>query len=322
MRRFEFLEPNSAKEACKLLSKYGEESKVFAGGTALVKLMKKRLVHPSYLVNIKGIEEVRYIREDKEGLKIGALTTLREVETSPLIYGRLGAVAEMVHTIGSVQIRNVGTLAGNLCFADPASDPAPLLIALGAYLKITGLEKKRVIPLEEFFTDFYETALMQDEILEEIQIPFLPKDSGVIYLKHTARVAFDLAIVGVAVVLSLNSRDGVCSDSRIVLGGVASTPIRVKRAEDLLKGKVINNFLIREAALIASKDTDPIHDVRASAEYRKEMIEVFVERGIQGALMRVKGGMCCETRVGIESKRRDLHSRCGTQQNFARSDPE
>ena len=291
MRRFELLEPNSIEEACRLLSKYGEEAKVFAGGTALVKLMKKRLIHPSYLVNIKGIKNLDFVRENKEGVKIGSLVTLREVETSLPIQKRLGVVAEMVHTIGSVQIRNMGTLAGNLCFADPASDPAPLLIALGAHLKIAGLQGTRVLSLEGFITDFYETTLGREEIVEEIQIPFLPRDSGAVYLKHTMRVAFDLAVVGVAVRLDLNLKDGVCQDSKIVLGGVASTPVRTKKAEGILKGKVIDDSRIAEAARAASSEVDPIHDVRASSEYRREMIEVFVERGIQKALERAKGGV-------------------------------
>lgn len=291
MKRFELLEPNSLDEAFQLLSEYGDEARVYAGGTALVKLMKKRLVHPSYLVNIKGLKGLHYIREDEEGLKIGALATLREIETSPLVRQRLKVVGEMVHTIGSVQIRNVGTLAGNLCFADPASDPAPILIALGANLKIASSEGERILPVEKFFTDFYETALSRYEILEEIQIPFLPKDSGAVYLKHTMRVAFDLAVVGAAVRLDVNAKDDVCMSSKIVLGGVASTPVRVKKAEELLKGKVINDTLITKVAMAASTEVDPIQDVRASAEYRREMIEVFVERGLQKALERAKGGV-------------------------------
>jgi aerobic carbon-monoxide dehydrogenase medium subunit len=290
VRRFELLEPNSVEEACRLLSKHGGGAKVFAGGTALVKLMKKRLIHPSYLVNLKGIKELHFIREDKDGVRIGALATLRDIETSPLVRERLRVVTEMIHTIGSVQIRNVGTLTGNLCFADPASDPAPLLIALGARLKIVGHGGARVLLLEEFFTDFYETTLSTDEILEEIKIPFLPKSSGVTYLKHTMRVAFDLAIVGVAVRLDLNLKDWVCQDSKIVLGGVASTPVRTKKAEGILKGKVIDDSRIAEAARAASSEVDPIHDVRASSEYRREMIEVFVERGLKQALERAKGG--------------------------------
>jgi carbon-monoxide dehydrogenase medium subunit len=290
MMRFELLEPGSVAEACQMLSRYGDEAKVFSGGTALVKLMKKRLIHPSYLVDIKGIPELHFIQEDKEGLKIGALTTLSDLETAPLVRERFRSVAEMVHTIGSVQIRNVGTLAGNLCFADPASDPAPLMIALGASLRVAGLKRRRVFPLEEFFTDFYETTLGRDEIVEEIQIPPIPRDWGAVYLKHTARVAFDLAIVGVAVVLGLSSDDGVCEDIRIVLGGVGSTPIRVQKVENLLRGKVIDDSLIMKAAVAASEGIDPIHDVRASAEYRREMIEVFVGRGIEGALERAKGG--------------------------------
>jgi len=287
MVRFEFLEPRSVGEACELLSKHGEEAKVLAGGVALVKLMKKRLIHPSYLINIKGIKGLRFVREDEEGLKIGALTTLAEIETSSLIRDRYEALVETIHNIGSVQIRNVGTMVGNLCFADPASDPAPLLMALGADLKIAGPEAERTLALEEFFVDFYETTLGQDEIVGEVRIQPLPKDSGAVYLKHALRASFDLGIAGVAV--SLNLEDGVCEDTRIVLGGVASTPIRVKKAEELVRGKVIDDSLIKEAAVAASEGVDPIQDVRASAQYRKEMIEVLVVRGVQQAIKRAKG---------------------------------
>ena len=291
MKGFELLEPNSMDEAFRFLREYGDEAKVYAGGTALVKLMKKRLVHPSHLVNIKGLKDLHYIREDGEGLKIGALATLREIETSSLVRQRLKAISEMVHTIGSVQIRNVGTLAGNLCFADPASDPAPLLIALGANLKIASPGGSRILPLEEFFVDFYETVLSQGEILEEIQVPFLPEDSGAVYLKHTMRVAFDLGVVGAAVKLEVNAKEGICMRPRIVLGGVASTPVRLNKAEELLKGKSINDALIMTVAMAASTEVDPIQDVRASAEYRREMIEVFVERGLQKAWERARGGV-------------------------------
>jgi CO/xanthine dehydrogenase FAD-binding subunit len=287
MRKFELLEPNSVKEACQFLSKYKSEAKVLAGGTALVKLMKKRLVHPSYLVDVKGIKDLDYIRSDKDGLKIGALTTLSDVETSSLVRERYGVVAEMVHTIGSLQIRNVGTLAGNLCFGDPASDPAPLLIALGASLKIATLGGGKIFPLEGFFKDFYETALGQDEIVEEIQIPPLPKNSGAVYLRQTVRVGgFDPAVVGVAIALVLRNRSMVCEDARIVLGSISSTPVRLKEIENLIEGKVLEESLIIKAALASSEGVNPIQDVRASSEYRKEMIKVFVERGIRKALER------------------------------------
>ncbi len=291
MKGFEWLEPTSMEEAFRFLREYGDGAKIYAGGTALVKLMKKRLVHPSHLVNIKGLKDLHYIREDGEGLKIGGLATLREIELSPFVRQRFRAISEMAHMIGSVQIRNVGTLAGNLCFADPASDPAPLLIALEARLKIASAAGSRILPLEEFFTDFYETALSWDEIVEEIQVPFLPTRSGAVYLKHTMRVAFDLAVVGAAVKLEVDSKETVGTRPRIVLGGVASTPVRAKKSEELLRGKIIHDDLIRKVAAAASMEVDPIQDVRASTEYRREMVEVFVERGLHEAWERTKGGV-------------------------------
>lgn len=277
------------EEACHLLSRYGDQAKVLAGGTALVKLMKKKLIQPSYLINIKGIKDLNFVREGEERLEIGALTTLANIENSPIVKEKLLPVAEMIHTIGSVQIRNVGTLAGNLCFADPASDPAPLLIALGAKLKIADYGRERIVSSEEFFTDFYETTLAQHEILEEIWIPFVPKNSGVVYLKHTMRGAFDLAIVGAAVLLCLDPKLEICRDARIIFGGVSSTPIRAKKAEVLLTGKTIDDSLIETAARTASEGIDPIHDVRASAAYRKDMVEIFAKAGIEQALARAKG---------------------------------
>jgi CO/xanthine dehydrogenase FAD-binding subunit len=289
MKKFELLEPRSVEEACQYLSKCGDEAKVLAGGTALVKLMKKRLVHPSYLVNVKGIKDLDYIRSDKNGLKIGALTTLSDVEASPLVRERFGVVAEMAHTVGSVQIRNVGTLAGNLCFGDPASDPAPLLIALGTSLRIANLGGEKIFPLEGFFKDFYETTLGRDEVVVEIQIPPFPKDSGVVYLRHTLRVGgFDPAVVGVAVALILSNQSGICKGARIVLGGVSSTPIRLKKIEKLIEGKVLEESLIAKAALASSEGVNPMQDVRASSEYRKEMIKVFMERGIRKALRKAE----------------------------------
>ena len=287
MKNFELLEPKSVSDACQMLAHWGEEAKALSGGTALVKLMKKRLVHPSYLVDLKGIQDLRHIRADGEGLSIGALATLREIETSPVVRGNFAVISEMVRLIGSVQIRNVGTLAGNLCLADPASDPAPLLIALGAHLKVCGPAGERIIPLENFFTDFYSTALEGSEVVTEIRVPPPPRHWGVSYIKHTLRASFDLGIVGVATVLALE--DGVCRDVRIVLGGVSTTPQQAKGPMDLLRGKRIDQASINRAAQAAYDEVDPIQDVRASSGHRREMVKIEVGRGIRRALEQVQG---------------------------------
>lgn len=287
MKRFELLEPASVAEACVLLSRHGEEAKILGGGTALVKLMKKRLVHPAYVVDLKGIRSLRFLREEGGELRIGALTTLRELETHSLVRERFAPVAAMVHLIGSVQIRNVGTLAGNLCLADPAGDPAPLLMALGARLKIAGLSSSRILPMEEFFLDFYTTALQGDEILEEVRVPAPSPGMGISYLKHTLRAAFDLGVVNVATALTL--RDGTCQDLRVFLGGVSTTPQRARATEELLKGRRIDAPLLEGASEAAAAACDPLQDVRASAEYRREMVRVLVGRGIRQALARAQG---------------------------------
>ena len=284
MRSFEFLEPNSVEEACQMLSEHGEDAKILAGGTALVKLIKKKLIHPAYVLNLKSIDTLHFLGTDKGDLKIGALTTLREVEASPLVRKEFQPIVEMVHLIGSQQIRNVGTLAGNICLADPAADPPPLLIALEARLKLVSSKGERVVGVEDFFRGFYETALQPGEILEEIQIPSLSVNSGIVYLKHAMRAAFDIAILGVAVALHLDSRSGVCQDSKIVLGGVITKPVRALKAEDALRGKVINPSSIQEAAKATIEGLEPVTDIRGSRDYRMEMTEVFVQRGIQMAV--------------------------------------
>ena len=290
MRRFELLEPRSVGEACRFLSEYGEGAKLLAGGTALVKLIKKRLIDPSYLVDLKGIRELAYIRWEEEGLRIGALTTLSEIEGSSVVRGQMGVLGEMVHGIGSVQIRNVGTLVGNLCFGDPASDAAPLLMVLGASLKVASLGGVREIPLEGFFKDFYETGLGEGEVVEEIGIPVLPERTGVVYLRHSVRAGFDPAVVGVGVVITIGGQDGRCEEARVVLGGVRATPFRVEGVEESLRGRVVGESLIRKVVEGALEGLEVMQDVRASADYRRQMVRLYVERGIGVAMERAKGG--------------------------------
>ena len=184
--------------------------------------------------------------------------------------------------MASMAIRNVGTIGGNLCNAAPSADTAPALIGLGARVKILGSEGERIVALEDFFTGPGTTILKTAELLVEIQVPVLAVNTKAVYLKHSMRGAIDLAIVGVAAVIAMDGE--LCQDARVVLGAVAPTPIRAKQAEEVLRGKRIDDALIEKAAQAASAESRPITDVRSSAEYRREMIKVFTRRAVREAI--------------------------------------
>jgi len=278
IRDFKYLAPKTLKEALTLLDKYGEDCKVIGGGQSLLILMKQGLVAPEYLISIKGISELDYIESDaKEGLRIGALTTHRAIEKSPVIQNGFRVLAEMETRLASIQTRNWGTIGGNLCHGDPAGDPAPILMVLGATLKMAGLNGERAMPVEDFFLDYFETALKPGELLTGIQVPVPPPHTGSAYTKFNV-IESDLATVGVAVSIMLDSSGGVCRDVRIALGAAAPTPIRAKQAEEVLKGKKITDELLSKAGQIASTEAEPVSDIYASEEYRRELVKILVKR--------------------------------------------
>lgn len=288
IRDFEYLTPKTLKEALTLWDKYGDESKVIAGGQSLLVLMRQGLVAPTYLIDIKGISEMNYIKSDaKVGLRIGALTTHRAIEKSPLMRKGFAVLAEMENRLASIQTRNWGTIGGNICHADPAGDPAPVLIALKATLTIAGLKGERNMAVEDFALDYFETALEPGELLTEIQVPAAPPHTGTAYTKFNI-IQSDLATVGVAVSVTLGSGDGICQDIRIALGAAAPTAMRAKKAEAAVRGKKITDNLLKEAGEIASTEVDPISDIVASEEYRRELVKVLVNRVGKEALAGAK----------------------------------
>ena len=206
--RFDHLESKTVEEACSLLSKHKGKAKVIAGGTDLLPAMRNREVTPAYIINVRSIPNLDYIHyTDAEGLKIGALATLYDIESSPIIREKFPMVADAASKIGTPQVRNMGTIGGNLCNAAPSADTAPPLIGLEAKAKINGPNRERVIALEEFFIGPGENALQADEILTEIQIPNPPPHTRGVYLKLPARTMVDLAVVGVAVVVTLDDKE-------------------------------------------------------------------------------------------------------------------
>ena len=291
--RFEYIEPRSIPEICSLLYRYGDEAKILAGGTDLLVRMKEKEIRPRYLIDLKAIPGLNFIRYvEGNGITIGALTCLSDLEESPLIQEKAKILTRAAPTIGAIQTRNKATLGGNLCNASPAADMAPALLALEARVKLIGLEGERIIPLEDFFLGPGETCLNPGEILAEIIIPGKMLGKTGVYLKHSTRRALDLAIVSTAVVMETGSDRAYIQDIKIALGAIAPTPLRLKSVEEMLRQELPEEPLLEQAAQKAATEVSPITDLRASAEYRREMVRVLLKRGIKSAweeLKRVRG---------------------------------
>jgi len=283
MRRFEYFEPATLGEAVALLARYQGRAQPLAGGTDLLVELKEQLRRADCVIDIKKIPGIGGLGFDaRQGLRIGALATAREVEISPIVLEKYVSLAQAARELGSIQVRNRATIIGNVCRASPSADTLPPLIADGAQVVIHGGRGERQIALEDFFTGPGKTVLEPDELVTEIRVPAPAPRTGKVYIKHGRRKAMELATVGVAVTLTENA------DVRIVLGAVASTPIRAKKAEALLRGKKIDAALIERAAQAAIEESRPISNVRASAEYRRDMVGVLTRRAIVKALENLK----------------------------------
>lgn len=289
MNPFTYLIPKSLAEACSLISEYKGTAKIIAGGQSMIPQLKLRLLNPEVVIEIKHLRGLEYIRKGRNGLRIGSLTTHRAIETSDLIKQSFPMLVEMEHRLADVQIRNWGTIGGNLCHADPAGDPAPSLIALGAKVKTMSVRGKREIPLEDFFVDFLTTVLEPDEIMTEIEIPYLPPYTAGAYYKETVRVT-DLPIASVAAVIGLDGRRKQVKEARIVLGGVGSTPIRAQEAEKLLVGRKVEAELLDEVGAIAAKEASPSTDIHGSEEYKRILVKVVTKEMVNLAIKRVIAG--------------------------------
>ncbi len=286
---FEHFAPKTVEEALDLLSRYGEEEcKIVAGGQSLLILMKQRLVTPKYLIDIKGISALDYITfDEQQGLKIGALTTHRAIEKSPVIEKYYPVLAEMEQNVSSVETRNWGTIGGNISHGDPSGDPAPVFIALNGRLRIAGLNGERTVEAEDFTLGYFETVLGHDELLTEIQVPALPPHTGVKYTKFS-QLQGDYATASVAVSITLEAKKKTCSDVRIALGAVAPAPMRAKKAEEILRGEKISDDLLARAGQAASEEASPTTDAEVSEEYKRELVKVLVKRVAKEAFERAK----------------------------------
>jgi carbon-monoxide dehydrogenase medium subunit len=281
---FEMYQPTSLQEASRLLKQNGPGGRFLAGGTDLVIAMKEKGLVPKYVVDLKRIPGLTGIRENTEGsITIGALTTMREIEISPLLTRKYPFLAQSAAEVGSIQIRNRATIGGNMANATPSADVAPSLIALNATAKIVGANGERTVAMEDFFRGPGQSVMTADEILTEITIPNTPSRLVGEYMKFSPREMMDLAYVGVAVAYRLGEKERRCEGVRIVLGAVAPTPIRARKAEAMVEGQILTEVLAEKAGEIAAEESKPISDVRSSADYRRAMVGAMTKRALLNA---------------------------------------
>jgi len=310
MKKFDYLKPKTFHEALALLNQHGERATLIAGGTDVIVMIKKKTISPKVLISLQGISGLDQIQHDGS-LRIGPMVTHRAIEKSELIRKEFSALADAVDYLGSVQIRNVATIGGNICTAAPSADTATPLLVLGAQVKIKSLNEERTIPIEEFFKGPGETALNKYEMVIEILIPKPLPNTGSAYWKHQRRLALDLPILGVSTLVSLDKStiscsdifctsspistilhameqdDLICKEVRIGLGVVAPTPMRAVKAEKLLREQKISDELLEDVAEAAAKEAQPRDTIRGEAWYRRDMIKVLVKRMVMKSIERV-----------------------------------
>ena len=280
LRRFRLEEPESVAEAAELLGRFGESAKVYAGGTELLLAMKEGLVQYERLINVKKLTGLSDVTSADGALVIGALCTHHQLENSPVLKDKLPALTKLEQNVANVRVRQVGTIGGNICFAEPHADPGTLLIALGAKMIAEQSSSKREITAEDFFVDAYETALQADEVLTKIQVPIPAPNARSAYLKFGY---LERPSVGVAVAFNLN---GGVSGVKIAVGCAGPAPRRVAEAEALLEGKSKDEALrhVAEAGAAAGRAAQAISDLHGSQEYKEHIVGVLLKRAFQSAL--------------------------------------
>ena len=289
MRRFEYFAPASLDEAVTLLKERGNGVKLLAGGTDLLVQMQEAGAHPSTIVSLHDIAELRGVDfAEADGLRVGAGSDLATVVAHPALWERFTAVAEGANIVGSVQTRNMATLGGNIANAAPSADTAPALIALDAEAEIAGANGSRRIAVGELFTGPGQTVLATDEILVSFNMPTPPARTGSVYQRHTPRKIMDIAAVGLGLRLTLTPESDTIQEARICLGAVAPTPIRAPEAEEALTGQPPSDDLFARAAELAQAAASPISDTRGSAELRRHLVGVLTKRCLAIALERAQ----------------------------------
>ncbi|MDP6560066.1 MAG: xanthine dehydrogenase family protein subunit M [Candidatus Binatia bacterium] len=293
LRPFFLEEPETVQEASALLARYGESAKIYAGGTELLLAMKESLLRSERLINIKKISSMDQVKEEDGLFRIGALVTHRKLEDNAILGKRLSAWVTLEQNVANVRIRGVGTIGGNLCFAEPHSDPGVLLVALNASVILEKGSSRREIPMENFFLDAFETSLQPDEILTEIRVPMPPPEASVRYLKfgHLERPS-----AGVALYLRFDPGKKTIAEARVAVGSVGPRPRRVDEAGDLLRGMPVNQSAdhIARAGVIAGRASEAVGDIHGPADYKEHIVQVLLKRAFHSA--------CRQNWLGDESE--------------------
>lgn len=277
--------PETLDECLAVLAKRGPDARVVAGGTDLLPQMKNGVLKPGWVVDLSGVAELRAIADTPDGgLRIGASVPARALELDERVRSRYPALAESAALVGSVQVRHLATLGGNLCNAAPSADMAPPLLALDAEAVIAGASGRRRVPMASFFLGVRRTVLEPGELLLELVVPATGKGSGGNYLRHTPRRELDIAVVGVASQVTISG--GKCTKARIALAAVAPVPLRATEAEQALTGQALTPQLIERAAELASTAAKPIDDHRGSVQFRHHLVRVLTRRTLTTALER------------------------------------
>ena len=279
---FEYYGPEGVAEACRLLAGFGARAKLLAGGTDLLHKMKKRELKPEIIISLNRIDQLKSISyQEDRGIVIGARATHNEIAKSSLLQQRYLSICEAAHHMANNQIRNTGTVGGNIVNAVPSADLPPILIALGATIKLESTRDQRILPLEEFHTGVHQSVIAPDEILTEIVVPDQGM-TGSAYIRFGLRRSGALAVAGVAVAVKMEG--DVCREARIALGAAGPVPMRAGKAEVLLVNKVINEALLEEVGKAAARECNPRSSIRGSEEYRRNLVRVLTRRALQKAV--------------------------------------
>jgi len=282
LSHFDFYEPATIEEAIELLQSKGPDARVMAGGTDLLNKIRVRALTPKTIIGLKKIEGLdKIIFDERKGLTIGATALLADVARHPGILEHYPTVAQAARGTANVQVRNMGTVVGNLCNASPSADNAPTLLAMNAEVHIRGAAGERRLALDQFFKGPGMTALKADEIVTAVHVPVPPSNAGTAYLSLSARGRLDCTAVGAGVMVIANGP--ICEDIRLFIAACGPTPLRARRTEDLVRGRELTNELLEKAGVQACGESCPITDLRASADYRTKMISVLIRRAVKEA---------------------------------------
>lgn len=288
LRPFEIHEPGTVEEASVLLAQFGFDAAIYAGGTELLLIMKEGLAHFPHLVNIKtipGLDEIALSTEGDE-LQIGPLATHWELERSPTVKKHAPLFAEVESQVANTRVRAMGTIGGNLCFAEPHSDPATLLLAWGATLELSSADAQRQLPAADFTLGMFETARQPDEILTRIRLPLLSENTAGAYRKFSTH---ERPMATVAALLEV--KDGMIEHARLAVGSVGPVPIRASEAEELLRGQGAEEAAFSTAGELAASASDPIDDLHGSAEYKRHLVRVLTTQALEQAAKRAAGAV-------------------------------